>query len=218
MDYITQEITKNALNKMKLFHDDLTNIFSKHDMNILENSGRRNMLLSQAQEKFFAQELGKVWPNVEHDGRTGQPDIVIGSLGKELECKLTSPNKRGALQLQTDYDTLDKKESLDYLYVIADHGFNKFCVLHFNNLTIDDFFNPSPGSKGKARMIKHVAMDKCTVFYGKVVDKNVENIENLGKKYDKLTARAIKTKKKIEDQLEFWAYQPTQYRFELEEL
>ena len=61
-------------------------------------------------------------------------------------------------------------------------------------------------------------MDKCTVFYGKVVDKNVENIENLGKKYDKLTARAIKTKKKIEDQLEFWAYQPTQYRFELEEL
>ena len=76
MSYITREIAERALIKMKKFHQDLDRVFQDHGMNLKENLGRRNILLSQAQEKFFAEELSYHYDGVISDGRTGQPDIV----------------------------------------------------------------------------------------------------------------------------------------------
>ena len=84
-----------------------------HGMSLLENSGRRNVLMSAAQEEFFARELAKDFSDVIRGGKTGEPDIVIGEIGKEVECKITTPYKTGKISLQTDYATLVKKKSLD---------------------------------------------------------------------------------------------------------
>jgi hypothetical protein len=132
--------------------------------------------MSQAQEEFFAQALADTYGNVVSDGRTGQPDIVIGELGKELECKLASRGKNGQIQFQCDENTMAAKGSLDYLYVVACPDFEEFAVLHFMCLTPDDFFPASPGSKGRARMKKWSAMNKCNIVWGSVDDIREERI------------------------------------------
>ena len=68
--------------------------------------------------------------------------------------------------MQTDYATLRKKGSLDYIYFLTNPSFNKFCVLFFEGLTIDDFHPPANGSRGKARMNKAAAMEKSHVLWG----------------------------------------------------
>ena len=115
MTYINRSMAKNALSKMKGFHEGIVGLYKEYDMDLLENLGRRNIVMSQTQEKFFAQELSKKYGGVSEDGRTGQPDIVIGELGKELECKLTSRHKSGAISFQSDYETLAKKLSLIHI-------------------------------------------------------------------------------------------------------
>ena len=134
MSYLTKEMALAAIRNMSSFHEDVVNAYAKYDMDLLDNLGRRNIVMSQAQEKFFAAALSKHHAGVCNDGRTGQPDIVIESLNKELECKLTSKHKSGSLSFQTDYGTLLQKESLDYLYVVADRNFKQFAVLHFQAL------------------------------------------------------------------------------------
>ena len=52
--------------------------------------------------------------------------------------------------------------------------FEKFCVLFFKGLTIDDFYPPASGSRGKSRMNKSKAMKKCEVLHGSVV--NINNV------------------------------------------
>ena len=89
---------------------------------------------------------------------------------KEVECKLTSGSRR-SWSLQCDYSTLQKKKCLDFLYVLCDEEFKNFAVLLFENLTIDDFYPPSPGSRQKSRMKKHIAMNKCKILHGKVANK-----------------------------------------------
>ena len=71
------------------------------------------------------------YADVNADGKTGQPDITIGALGKELECKLTSRHKGGAISFQSDHGTLAQKGELDFLYVVCDKDFKEFCVLTF---------------------------------------------------------------------------------------
>ena len=117
MSYLTKEMAMSAIRNMNSFHSDIVDAYSKYGMDLLDNLGRRNIVMSQAQEKFFAAALSKEYSHVDNDGRTGQPDIVIHSLDKELECKLTSKHKSGSISLQTDYETLLQKGSLDYLYV-----------------------------------------------------------------------------------------------------
>ena len=119
MSYLTADMAQRAITKMQSFHNDIVGLYEQHDMDLLDNLGRRNIVMSQAQEKFFAQVLSDHYEGVHEDGRTGQPDIVIGGIEKELECKLTSRHKGGAISFQTDYETLSQKGSLDYLYVIA---------------------------------------------------------------------------------------------------
>ena len=218
MGYLTKEMAEKAIQNMSGFHHEVVEAYSKYGMDLLDNLGRRNIVMSQAQEKFFSSSLSDSYEQVINDGRTGQPDIVIGSLDKELECKLTSKQKSGSISFQTDYETLLQKEELDYLYVVADKEFKSFAVLHFEGLTIDDFRSPSPGSRGKVAMIKHKAMKKCNVLMGDVINKNNIEISKIEKRLGTISERAVATKKKLEKSLEYWNNTPIKYSISLEEV
>lgn len=213
MSYITSDMSTTAIRKMKDFHDSVIELYEKFDMDLLSNLGRRNIILSQTQEKFFAQSLGDKFEGVINDGRTGQPDIVIKSLDKELECKLTSRTKAGSISFQTDYQTLLNKGSIDYLYVIADTNFENFCVLHFLDLTTDDFRVPANGSRGKAGMYKHRGMKKCHVLHGAVRSLNDENLVKIKKKISATTAPG--ELKKLLKRKQYWETIPEKYSFDL---
>ena len=219
MSYLTRDMSMNAISSMKGFHDAIVGLYNEHGMDLLDNLGRRNIVMSQAQEKFFAQSLAKAYEGVSNDGKTGQPDIIIGSLEKELECKLTSRHKGGSISFQSDYETLLQKGSLDYLYVIADNSFEKFSVLHFHDLTVDDFRPVANGSRGKVSMYKHRGMKKCNVLMGAVVDINDENLKKLFYRLDH-DRMGITSKKRqgVLASIEYWKTTPTKYRFELEEV
>ena len=216
MKYIDRELAQLALANMKNFHDDVVELYTHHDMDLLDNLGRRNIVMSQAQEKFFAQELSHHYEGVSNDGRTGQPDILIDSLDKELECKLTTRHKSGAISLQSDYETLCQKKNLDYLYVIANPEFDAFAVLHFIGLGPEHFSAPSPGSRGKVRMLKHRGMDKCQILFGAVHCLNDRMIDKWASR-----ARAASTpgqRKLALDKIEKWKTQEKKFSFELEKI
>ncbi len=235
MSYITKSMVSAALLKMRTLNSEVVNLFEKHGLSFSDNLGRRNGVLSHAQEKFFAEELKKIFKDVDVDGKTGQPDIVINDINKELECKLTSGNgKYSNFSLQTDYTTLTKKGSLDHLYVLANASFDNFAVLHFEGLTTEDFFFPAPGSKGKSRMKKHVAMNKCHVLWGEAKVKNeveINKIENQitslneerkeklsqlidkHKLYKKEVDRYNKKLKKLNDRKNYWVKLDNAYSF-----
>lgn len=217
MSYITKDMAKNALTKMKNFHDDLSNLFESHGMCLTENLGRRNILLSQAQEKFFAEELACHYDDVDNDGRTGQPDIVIGSLGKELECKLTSKTKSGAYSFQSDYETLQKKGKLDYLYVVASENFDSFTVLLYEGLTTEDFRSLSPGARGKVSMKKHAAHSKLTKVWGDLSSKTNANIQRLNNLLS-LDSNPPYMVKKYEKSLNYWKTEPEKFTVVLESI
>jgi hypothetical protein len=172
--YVSEQMTTAALSKMKCFYYQLRDLYSTNGLDVNGDMGRRNMLMSSLQEKFFAEELQTVYPQTVSDGKTGEPDIIIPEINGELECKLTSKNRSGSWALQTDYNTLSKKGSLDYLYVLASDNFEEFAVLFFEKLTCDDFHPPASGSKGKSRMNMANAMKKCTVIHGLVNDNATE--------------------------------------------
>jgi len=180
--YITKEHVVKALTKMQAFHQDIEATFAKHGMPFKENLGRRNIIMSQAQEEFFAQALAETYSDVISDGATGQPDIIIGELNKELECKLASRGKNGQIQFQCDENTMAAKGTLDYLYIVAGPDFEEFAVLHFIDLESNDFFPASPGSKGRARMKKWKAMKKCNVLWGSIDDIRDERLLNVRQK------------------------------------
>ena len=217
MSYIDSAMAKNALQKMRGFHEGIVSIYKNYDMDLLDNLGRRNIVMSQTQEKFFAQELAKKFSDVQEDGRTGQPDIVIGELGKELECKLTSRHKSGAISFQSDYETLVKKGSLDYLYVIADHDFEQFGVFLFEGLTVDDFRPLSTGARGKVAMYKHRAMKKCKPLLGSFEDLNKRNLEKLEKKLldDNLPPYE---RRKVQKSIDYWKSTPSKFSVHLEKV
>ena len=179
MSYISQEAVLNAILNMQRFHKKLLSAHSDFGMNFLENLGRRNCIMSQSQEKFVSVELSKNYTGVECDGRPGQPDILIGELGKEIECKLTTRNRSGQISFQTDYETLKSKGSIDYLYFIASDDFEEFAVLHFENLTIENFRIPANGSRGRSQMIKSSCMEKCNILVGEIINNNHINLKKL---------------------------------------
>jgi hypothetical protein len=203
---------------MSVFFREIESLYFRHGIELLDDVCRRNNLMSAAQERFFADALGETLTGVYHDGQTGAADIVIGELGTELECKLTSPRADKTISLQTDYVTLERKGSLDYLYVIANADFNRFCVLLFEGLTTSDFHAPYSGSRGKAQMNKAVAMDKCHVLWGNSIDVTQETITRMEKRMDGLSDRAVMTRKKLIKQINGQRKRPTRWRFEMQEL
>jgi len=214
MSYLTRAMSLSALRKMQSFHHDIIDLYDRYDMDLLSNLGRRNIVMSQTQEKFFAEALSGVYSGVINDGKTGQPDIIINELQRELECKLTSRHRGGGLSFQSDHETLVQKGKLDYLYVIANVAFDEFAVLHFEGLTPEDFRVPSNGSRGKVAMYKHKGMKKCSVPVGNVVDLNEINLKKLTKRLEKASTQlqvdTIKTK------INYWIKTPKKYTFEFE--
>ena len=217
MTYIDRTMAKNALQKMRGFHKGIVEIYKMYDMDLLDNLGRRNIVMSQTQEKFFAQELAKKYAGVSEDGRTGQPDIVIGELDKELECKLTSRHKSGAISFQSDYETLVKKGSLDYLYVIADHQFEKFGVFLFEGLTVDDFRPLSTGARGKVAMYKHKAMKKCRPLLGNFENINERNLDKIKQSLQEENVTQY-NKKRLKKSADYWKSTPAKFSVHLEKV
>jgi len=182
--YLTKQMIREALTNVQTFERELDNLFASYDYSLRDNLGRRNALCSQAQEKELARVLSETFECVTQDGAPGKPDIYIGEINKELECKLTSGNRSRSVSysLQTDWATLEKKGSLDYLYVLCDEDFEKFCVLYFKELTTDDFFPPANGSRGKSRMKKSTAMQKAVCLHGDFVTQNENYINSYTEK------------------------------------
>lgn len=196
--YLTRENSIKALQKMQVFHSNLCEMYLQHGMNLKSNLGRRNILMSGPQEVFFANELRKSFPGTSSNGRTGEPDILIPELQKELECKLTTRyQSSGALTFQSDSMSFeDKPDGLDFLYVVADEGFESFAVLHFLGLTKDDFHEEAPGARGRIRMKKHKGMLKCDVLVGNVTDRREQFIQKYN---DELTTVLNKRSVKISE-------------------
>jgi len=188
MSYITKAMIKSALGRMKIFENELFNVFNKHGYCLRKNLGRRNALVSESQEHEIAESLRTVFKSVIEDGTPGKPDIVIHDLDRELECKLTSGHGKGrVISFQTDWATLQRKGMIDYIYMIASEEFDKFCVIYFDGLTCDDFHLPANGSRGKSRMNKKVAMKKSTVLHGSCDQVNDQMIINYKSKIKKAT-------------------------------
>jgi len=197
MCYITKKQIHEVLQKVRTFELSLNTLFAEYGYNLNANLGRRNALLSASQEKELANVLRKQYgyTDIIDDGRPGQPDIVIKSLNKELECKLTSGSGTyKTFALQTDYATLVRKKSLDYLYILANAEFNKFCAIFFEGLEPTDFFPPANGSRGKSQMNKKQGMKKATFLWGDYKDLS---IENHAKWFDRLMACTGEKQKRL---------------------
>lgn len=218
MCYISRETIVATLEKMRSFYDDMSCLFDKYGMNFEENSGRRNIVMSHAQEKMLADQLGKIFHNVISDGKTGQPDIVIEHEGisRELECKITTPTS--SLSLQTDYETLARKGKLDYIYFVVNDDFTEYAVLFFDGLTVDDFRFPSPGSRGKSSMVKHKAFKKCTPLFGTIEDIKRMSINRCNLKLKEVKPTQKSKKKRIEKSLEYWLQSDGRFSVKMEKV
>ena len=200
MSYFTREMTEYTLRRMRELEVNLNAVYANHGLDFRSNTGRRNAILSQMQEKAVADALNFHGEIARVDGRTGYPDVCVNSRYRELECKLTS-GSGGAWSLQADYATLEKKGNVDFLYILTDSEFDSFCVLFFEGLTRDDFHPPSPGSREKARMNKVVAMDKCTVLMGSVDVKNTRLLEQYVDKFHSTLHDAVDRVGSINDRI-----------------
>jgi hypothetical protein len=180
--YINKDEAVRILAAMQSFESDLRSVYCKWDYNFRDNLGRRNALVSMAQEVETAKILSERYKGVTSDGGAGKPDICIEEIDAEIECKLTSGSRSGnsvTYDFRTDWETLCKKGSLDYVYIVASEDFDAFCFLYFKGLTPDDFFPPASGSRGKSRMNKAVAMKKCVPLTGGFEDKSIAYTEKL---------------------------------------
>jgi len=180
--YLTREDCLEIISGMQNFESRLKHLFGDFNYDLHENLGRRNMLLSGIQEKETARVLRKKFKSVLDDGTPGKPDVVICDIDKELECKLTSGSRSNgtvSYSFQTDYATIQNKEKLDYIFLVANDDFTEFCALFFEGLTADDYFPPASGSRGKSRMNKHKAMTKVKPLVGNVINISEERVEQL---------------------------------------
>lgn len=182
--YLTKEMVLNTIIKIDSFKSKLEELYEEYDIDINDNTGRRNALISSIQEKVLAEQLSLEYNDVINDGAPGMPDIHIGEIETELECKLTSGSgkKSRSYSLQTDYATICNKQSLDYVYFVTNQDMTGYCVLYFQGLTPDDFYVPPESARGKAQMNKKLGMKKVTPIIGSVRNLNEEHIASYNKK------------------------------------
>lgn len=197
--YITKDDMKIVIASMQRFESSLENLFGEFSYDLRDDIGRRNMLLSAVQERETARVLSQRYSRVIADGAPGKPDVVIEDIGKELECKLTSGSRSNgtvSYSLQTDYETIKNKGSLDYLYIIANEEFNEFCAIFFEGLTSDDFFPPAKASRGKSRMKKESAMMKAIPLIGNITNNSQESIDTIN---EEIMKKLIEKDKRINE-------------------
>ena len=68
MSYVSKTHVRHALLKMKKFHTDLNDLHERYGLSMLENTGRRNILMSSVQEEFFAEALSSSYEDVTNNG------------------------------------------------------------------------------------------------------------------------------------------------------
>jgi len=190
--YITKSDAREILSRMKGFESDLRGVYEAWEYDFRENLGRRNALISMAQEAETARVLSKKFHGVMADGTPGKADITIDEIDVELECKLTSGSRSGnsvSFDFRTDWETICNKGELDYVYILANESFEKFAFLFFEGLTPDDFFAPASGSRGKSRMNKEKGMKKCTPLFGAFVRRNDAYIDALNADIEEATTK-----------------------------
>ena len=204
--YLSRKMIINTILKINEFKTRLEELYDDFDIDVNENTGRRNALLSAIQEKVLSDELSIVYENVENDGAPGKPDIVIGEIDTELECKLTSGSgsKSRSYSLQTDYATIQNKEILDYLYIVTNKDMTEYSALYFEGLTPDDFCDPPETARGKARMSKKVAFKKATPLVGSFVNLNQGYIDTYEQRLEE--ARQSNETKITEYCYDFFSY------------
>ena len=168
--YLTRESAIDAVGNIMEFADDMQKTYHRHGIDLASDVGRQNIVLSPAQEHFFADAIRKAVGACRNDGRTGEPDIIITALNnRELECKVVCKGKAGSWHLQADRTSLEAGGSLDFLYLLFDRTYENVGVFLFKDLVYDDFKVPSPGSRGKSRMNKSSAFKKCAPFNWRVL-------------------------------------------------
>lgn len=213
MHYLDSDMAVEAIQNMKGFHQSLVDLHNNYNLDFFQDLGRRNILMSRPQEVFFCEEIKKSFPKANSDGRTGQPDILIPEVEKELECKITTKRKGGSWAFQADYATLEKKGSCDFLYVCCDPKFENFGVFHFKDLTISDFKPPASGSRGKSRLLIRNCIDRCTPLVGKITERNIGFISKAEQKLK--SATSLYQKNLAEKSLKYWTSKPASYTIEL---
>ena len=208
---ITKDVSVAAIQKILAFKDSIAESMEEFGLSLESNICRRNAILSEAQERFFCDELNKKGITASSDGRVGEADIVVTSpTSLEIECKLTSMREKGGVSLQSDAETLEKKVSLDYLYLVTNREFSKFCVLYFKGLTRSDFSDDSPGSRGKVKLIKHRAMSKCFPVLGKITNNKTSHLSklynNLAETINAKTERLDELNERVNSSIEGTSY------------
>ena len=217
MQYLTRDSSLRAIRNIRELFTDIKGLYGSYGIDITGDVGRQNILISAAQEHFFAKVIDEDFGDCSNDGRTGEADIVINCMDdRELECKVVCQGKTGSWHLQADRTTLEKKGESDFLYLLFDRTHENVGLLLFKSLTPDDFKDPSPGSRGKSRLNKSSAFKKCIPLVGSFVDKRILYME----KYNKALsiAETEKQRKTAAQKIEMWYNKPSQYKIQLEDL
>ncbi len=215
--YLTREASISAIKNITDLFTDISALYDKYGIDLGNDVGRKNILISAAQEHFFAKAIESIVGDCSSDGRTGMADIVIGSMeDKEVECKVVCRGKSGSWSLQADKATLQKKGSCDFLYLLFDRSHENVAVLLFEDLVPDDFYDPAPGSRGKARLKKSSAFKKCTPLVG-----HFNNLREMWMEEYSRRMKAASTnedKKKAEQKMQLWYNKPDSYNIQLESI
>lgn len=217
MAYLDRSSSISAINNIVSLFNDVSDVYKRHGIDIARDVGRKNILISAAQEHFFAEAISGIVGKCSNDGRTGMADIIIDCMDdKEVECKVLCQGKSGSWSLQADKATLERKGSCDFLYLLFDRSHENVAVLLFEDLVPDDFYDPSPGSRGKARLKKSSAFKKCIPLVGSFDNRR----ENYIRKYKKdlRSAMSLSSKKKAEQKLAMWYNKEDSYSIQLESI
>ena len=78
--YLNRNESIKAIKKITSLFSELNGLYEKYGISLGNDVGRKNILISAAQEHFFAEAIESIVGDCSSDGRTGKADIVIGSL------------------------------------------------------------------------------------------------------------------------------------------
>ena len=213
--YLDRKNSILAVKNIQRLFSDLEDVYSRYGIDISRDVGRKNILISAAQEHFFAQAIGNIVKKCSNDGRTGMADIVIESLDdREVECKVVCKGKKGSWSLQADKASLERKGSCDFLYLLFDRAHENVAVFLFSDLVADDFYDPAPGSRGKARLKKSSAFKKCVPLVGGFSNKRKQYMARYLE--ESLNGPTSYARNKAEQKYQMWYNKEDSYSIQLE--